>query len=434
MAWSSAASSGIHYVSVLEHFEKHEACSPYSQDWVNDIKRSFVESFHPNIIGQGQYARLLRNHIIMQLLAQETTTRSSFSSLEPNRILTQRGADNLTRLPPPSEGKLHLMPSAPGCRSNNGAIDSGYVPGELLFANGEGFGPGEVVYLRITSRQGNVQEDVGTVVADPAGLIETQFRIPTDVPIPSGVILEALGRRTDGGAHLLRRIVEVTAPGTASDDDGDGIPSLCDNCPSNPNPSQLDTDQDGIGDACDLCPLDYENDVDHDGLCKQQDDCPFDAANDTDGDGICETNDNCQRDFNPDQTDSDRDGRGDTCAHKTCYSIDVATAPPDGGGVSITPPNCRSGEYEEGTGISIAAGGFDGYGFTGWTGAASGTSTPLRLTVNQDMQVTANFAPAAVPAPAPLLSAWALAAALTLISLVALIALRRQAARRIPEH
>ena len=38
------------------------------------------------------------------------------------------------------------------------------------------------------------------------------------------------------------------------DMDGDGAPNEEDNCPTKPNPGQLDTDGDGFGDSCDNCP------------------------------------------------------------------------------------------------------------------------------------------------------------------------------------
>lgn len=47
---------------------------------------------------------------------------------------------------------------------------------------------------------------------------------------------------------------------TAYDTDGDGIPTLLDNCPAVSNPDQKDTDADGVGDLCDNCPLTYNPD------------------------------------------------------------------------------------------------------------------------------------------------------------------------------
>jgi syndecan 4 len=70
------------------------------------------------------------------------------------------------------------------------------------------------------------------------------------------------------------------------DSDRDGIPDMSDNCISDPNADQLDTDSDGMGDECDP-------DRDNDKLLNEQD--------------------NCMLVFNPDQQDLDGDGRGDVC-------------------------------------------------------------------------------------------------------------------------
>ena len=70
------------------------------------------------------------------------------------------------------------------------------------------------------------------------------------------------------------------------DSDGDGISDDEDNCPNVPNPDQFDTDWDGKGDVCD---------------------------DDDDNDGVNDHSDNCQYDFNPNQADFDEDGAGDIC-------------------------------------------------------------------------------------------------------------------------
>jgi hypothetical protein len=74
------------------------------------------------------------------------------------------------------------------------------------------------------------------------------------------------------------------------DSDGDGYYNHMDNCPSDYNPGQEDSDGDGLGDACD----------DFDGV-------------DTDGDGWGDDEDNCPNVENPLQTDTDNNGIGDAC-------------------------------------------------------------------------------------------------------------------------
>ena len=91
------------------------------------------------------------------------------------------------------------------------------------------------------------------------------------------------------------------------DADNDGFPNADDAFPLDPN-EWLDTDGDGIGDNADT-------DDDNDGLSDTREarigSDPKRA--DTDGDGIIDPLDNCPRSQNPDQLDSNRNGRGDVC-------------------------------------------------------------------------------------------------------------------------
>lgn len=74
------------------------------------------------------------------------------------------------------------------------------------------------------------------------------------------------------------------------DADADHVPDNYDNCPTTPNPNQLDSDGNGVGDACAGC-----------------------SGPDSDGDGVANSCDNCRLHFNPDQRDTDGDGFGNYC-------------------------------------------------------------------------------------------------------------------------
>jgi Thrombospondin type 3 repeat/Bacterial TSP3 repeat len=107
-----------------------------------------------------------------------------------------------------------------------------------------------------------------------------------------------------------------------ADRDYDGVLDGYDDCPTEPNANQQDTDGDGRGDAC-------ETDRDNDGHRDEQDNCP-DVANapqddldvdglgdscdaDRDADGVLDAADNCPRHPNPGQENADGDAFGDLC-------------------------------------------------------------------------------------------------------------------------
>lgn len=129
----------------------------------------------------------------------------------------------------------------------------------------------------------------------------------------------------DGTKTVLVSVPSIVGvairPVGAPDADGDGVPDAQDNCPSTPNPDQLDSDGDGRGDACDNCPITAnpdQADRDRDGV---GDACDTDV----DGDGVPDKNtdlspkpvgeggDNCPFDPNPDQANFDGDNFGNAC-------------------------------------------------------------------------------------------------------------------------
>ena len=110
-------------------------------------------------------------------------------------------------------------------------------------------------------------------------------------------------------AHAARTEGIVVVLGVCPDDDGDGIRSADDNCPSVANSDQMDTDLDGFGDACDGCPE------------------VSDDQQDLDGDGIGDACDICPETWDPLQRDTDGDGLGDGC---DCNPVDATLPNSDG--------------------------------------------------------------------------------------------------------
>ncbi|MFQ3200753.1 MAG: hypothetical protein ACI9SK_001480 [Zhongshania sp.] len=107
---------------------------------------------------------------------------------------------------------------------------------------------------------------------------------------------------SEPGAIVASNGCEV--PNGSNDDDNDEVINANDNCPAIANSDQANLDQDQRGDACD-------NDIDGDGLPNDKDDEPRNA--DIDSDGVKDGADNCPESPNSNQTDTDADGRGDSC-------------------------------------------------------------------------------------------------------------------------
>lgn len=72
------------------------------------------------------------------------------------------------------------------------------------------------------------------------------------------------------------------------------------------------------------------------------------------------------------------------------YTVTVSTAGSGSGSVTLSPPG---GTYASGTVVTLTAIPAAGYSFTGWSGDASGSSSPLTVSMTENKAVTVTFTP-----------------------------------------
>jgi hypothetical protein len=172
--------------------------------------------------------------------------------------------------------------------------------------------------------------------------LETMTAIYTETPTPTSTAITTQPPVTTEFV-VATSIPEDTKDPGVIDSDGDGIADSEDNCPYTYNPDQADSNGDGRGDACELA------------------DTPTPVPPDADNDGIPDAVDNCPNTYNPDQTDSDGDGVGDACD-----PADTPTPIPNLIVISIQPPS--PGERVTGVGKTK----FGAVAFDQFYGSASG--------------------------------------------------------------
>jgi len=131
---------------------------------------------------------------------------------------------------------------------------------------------------------------------DTDGIPSTEIRLECD-NCPTDFNPDQMDTDCDGKGDLCDNCPTVENP-PFDNSDSDHLGDKCDNCPYADNPHQADQDGDGLGDACDNCPTVPNN-------------SEADPQLDIDGDGVGNACDNAVSMSNPAQTDSDNDGIGD---------------------------------------------------------------------------------------------------------------------------
>lgn len=97
------------------------------------------------------------------------------------------------------------------------------------------------------------------VNGDPAKTCQgTETCEYTTPPLGEGLEVGAVAANWQGGVGVMGLVPEAIAPKIGEpwwweDEDEDGVINIADNCVSDPNPDQLDSDMDGVGDVCDTC-------------------------------------------------------------------------------------------------------------------------------------------------------------------------------------
>ena len=192
---------------------------------------------------------------------------------------------------------------------NGVCIDAGNPTGRSIVWNAGRWVPADQTpYIHTTlatrtaaptyDRTNNV---VSIIVPQPAPGTYTARVSGYNVPYgPQPYALVINGNTLCGGADADRDGVpdslDTCPHDPLNDQDDDAICGDLDTCPAQHNPDQQDTDTDGRGDLCDNCPLRANP-----------------TQSDLDGDGMGDPCDNCPLRANPTQSDLDGDGLGDLC-------------------------------------------------------------------------------------------------------------------------
>jgi hypothetical protein len=126
--------------------------------------------------------------------------------------------------------------------------------GQNVRIKGTGFAPNSPVNLYYAPSPEVQWASVTTATSDSGGTLDITLRIPSATSTEGIAFFTASGTGTNGATRSLIEMHPL-ATSLETDTDYDGVPDICDNCPTVPNPDQTESKGDGIGDACRNIPI-----------------------------------------------------------------------------------------------------------------------------------------------------------------------------------
>ena len=148
----TAAETGVHFVSVEDHFEGHGACGTAGDDWVHGLVLFPPKtSFHPTLRGQAEYARVIDDYLRRNRFGWPFGYLPSGLPRNPPGVPARLRAAAVDPLPSFGSLEVALSSPVPGCGSGNDVI----APDASVDIAGDGFAASEAVAVKLVLSDGS---------------------------------------------------------------------------------------------------------------------------------------------------------------------------------------------------------------------------------------------------------------------------------------